>query len=172
MHVTDYVCGARLCFSGAGADELLLGYGRHRSVYSRMAKDGLSHDDAMGATSIVGLRDMNRWPRRNGARDDRCVADHARELRLPFLDSEVEHVVLSNGGPGVFADLSEPQGCGDKRALRDIAASLGLRESAQLVKRALQFGTRAAKASNSYFFGSNAAANKRNCGGKKMNWKP
>ena len=82
---SPYLCRARLCFSGAGADELLLGYGRRRSVYERMTKEGLTHHDSMRALSVVALRDMKRWPTRNGARDDRCVGDHGRELRLPFL---------------------------------------------------------------------------------------
>ncbi|KAF1783422.1 Nucleophile aminohydrolase [Phytophthora cactorum] len=44
------------------------------------------------------------------------------------------------------ADL--PRGVGDKRALRLVARSLGLRSCAGLAKRAIQFGSRIAKVSN------------------------
>ena len=163
-----YHCGARVCLSGAGADELLLGYGRHRSSYTRRtAKEGMNHEAGMRAASEESLADMKRWPRRNGGRDDRCVADHSRELRLPFLDENVEALVMDCGGAGAFADFRQPQGSGDKRALRDAVAALGLNRAPQLVKRALQFGTRAAQASNKAFYGSNSKANKKNCGSAK-----
>ena len=56
-------------------------------------------------------------------------------------------------GPAV-ADLSQPPGTGCKRALRDVAVSLGLPRVSTLVKRAIQFGTRIAPFSNKLAFGA------------------
>ena len=45
----------------------------------------------------------------------------------------------------IQADLSLPRGVGEKRLLRDVAASLHCHTAAALPKRAIQFGSRMAK---------------------------
>lgn len=54
-----------------------------------------------------------------------------------------------------ICDLSLAQGVGDKRILRDAAKSLGLQQCTELVKRAIQFGTRVAQHTNQHYHGSN-----------------
>ena len=55
-----------------------------------------------------------------------------------------------------ICDLSDGQGSGDKRILRDAAAMMGLSPNChQLVKRAIQFGSRIAKQTNVFYHGSN-----------------
>jgi hypothetical protein len=53
------------------------------------------------------------------------------------------------------ADLSLPQGVGDKQILRQAAKLLGLGQCTELVKRAIQFGTRVAQHTNQHYHGSN-----------------
>ncbi len=55
--------------------------------------------------------------------------------------------------------MSLPAGEGDKKILRDAAASLGLSLTSQFVKRAIQFGTRIAKATNQQYHGSHRKGN-------------
>ena len=178
--VSSYRCTARVLLSGAGADEQMAGYSRHRGVWARG-----------GAAALAGelAREMERIGVRNLGRDDRCVGDHGRELRFPYLDDSVVNLLASwrrKGGDGSvnssdgaggggnvetracggasgdfphlanIADLSLPRGVGDKRVLRELAARhLGLGDSSRLVKRAIQFGTGIAKLSNVEHFGSN-----------------
>ncbi|KAL5965412.1 Asparagine synthetase domain-containing protein 1 [Taenia solium] len=87
---------------------------------------------------------MQRIAERNLGRDDRVISDHGREARYPFLDERVVHYLALL--PLEFkADLTLRRGDGEKRLLRAVAASLGLRIAARLPKRALQFGSRIAK---------------------------
>ena len=44
---------------------------------------------------------------------------------------------------------------GDKRILREAARQLGLGRCTELVKRAIQFGTRVAQHTNQHYHGSN-----------------
>jgi hypothetical protein len=46
-------------------------------------------------------------------------------------------------------------GEGDKKVLRDAAKAIGLLRTSDLVKRAIQFGTRVAKHTNVKYHGSN-----------------
>ena len=94
---------------------------------------------------------------RNHGRDDRCISDHGREARYPFLD---EAVVASLRAMPLcdITDLSYPRGVGEKLILRRVAAALGLRSCVTLAKRAIQFGTRIAKQSSVACFGSNKQA--------------
>ena len=54
-----------------------------------------------------------------------------------------------------IADLTQPLGLGDKKILRLIGLKMGLVQRSCLVKRAIQFGSRISKHSNTYKFGSN-----------------
>ena len=54
-----------------------------------------------------------------------------------------------------IADLNKAQGVGDKQILRGAARLLGLGKCTELVKRAIQFGTRVAQHTNQHYHGSN-----------------
>ena len=62
-------CTARVLLSGAGADEQLAGYSRHRGVWSRGGAAALAAELAT-AMGRIGCRNLGR--------DDRCVGDHGR----------------------------------------------------------------------------------------------
>lgn len=140
-HVTLVESHARLVLCGMGADEQLGGYSRHRGVYENSGKD----------LSRVGEEiemEVERIYSRNLGRDDRVISDHNKEARFPYLDEEVvsflHHVPLH-----AKVDFSLPRGVGEKLLLRASAYLLGLRDAAVLPKRAIQFGSRVAKAENS-----------------------
>ena len=136
---------SRILLVGIGADEQLGGYGRHRTTFM---KGGAS------ALAAELNKDLGRLWMRNLGRDDRCITDHGREAWFPFLDEQVvrffQELPLSD-----VLDLSRPPGEGDKAVLRDVAARLGLKSCSNLVKRAVQFGTRIAKDTNKQHMGSN-----------------
>lgn len=135
-------CGAeaRALISGVGADELCGGYARHKTQYERHGLDALRQELAM---------DVNRLWLRNFGRDDRAVAAFGRELRMPFVDSDVMHVVQTSPIHDLMSFYpnssdNDSQG-GDKLVLRRIAGELGLANTAKRTKRAAQFGSRMAK---------------------------
>jgi asparagine synthetase B (glutamine-hydrolysing) len=134
------------CFIvGIGADEQMAGYARHRTTFKRGGRTVLEEELNM---------DLKRLWLRNLGRDDRCVSDNGVEAWFPFLDEEVVNLLQSLHIDEI-CDLSDGQGSGDKRILRDAAALLGLSSQChQLVKRAIQFGTRIAKQTNSFYHGS------------------
>lgn len=92
--------------------------------------------------------EIKRISSRNLGRDDRVISDHSRETRIPFLDENVVGF-LSSLPIHVKMDLSLPRGVGEKFLLRLGASQLGLTKGALLQKRAIQFGSRIAKAENS-----------------------
>ncbi len=122
-----------------GADEQLAGYARHRSAWKRGGGKRLSEEIE---------KDLARMWKRNLGRDDRCIADHGKEARFPFLDEDVVSCI-ANHPMMVLADLSDaaPPGVGDKLVLRMVAQRLGLHFPAAFPKRAIQFGTRLSHAS-------------------------
>lgn len=133
---TLYKSPARIVLLGMGADEQLGGYMRHRNVFRRGDWVALSSE----------LRhDFERIGLRNLGRDNRVIADHGRQPRIPYLD---EYVVayISKLPPWQRCMLipTMPPGVGDKLILRLAAWHLGLRYAAVLPKRALQFGSRIA----------------------------
>jgi len=139
-----YVCKCRVLLTGAGADEQLAGYSRHRGVWQRQGNQGLAQELE---------KEMGRIATRNLGRDDRCISDWGREARFPFLDELVVRFLA--GLPlELIADLSQPPGIGDKAILRRAARQAGLSRSSSLVKRAIQFGSQIAKLSNVASFGA------------------
>jgi len=140
-----YHSAVKVLLIGIGADEQLGGYGRHRSAYLKGGEQALRQELS---------KDMERLWTRNLGRDDRCVSDHGREARFPFLDEDVVSYVRSLPIQQIV-DLRLPSGVGDKRILRDAAKKIGLKGCSGLVKRAIQFGSRIAKHSNIQMFGSN-----------------
>jgi asparagine synthetase B (glutamine-hydrolysing) len=123
---------------GIGADEQLAGYGRHCTTLRDRGDAALRAELAM---------DLGRIWKRNLGRDDRCIAAHGREARFPYLDESVV-AAIATFPVSSLCSAELPRGVGDKRALRLVAQSLGLRSCAGLAKRAIQFGTRIAKVSS------------------------
>eukprot|EP00941_MAST-03F_sp_MAST-3F-sp1_P001388 g1388.t1 len=148
---------AKVLFTGTGADEWFGGYGRHRSAFREGGFDRLEKELHF---------DQERFWKRNLGRDDRILSDHGREVRTPFLAEEV--VELCKKMPlNVIVDFTKPRGEGEKMILRVIARKLGLKEASLHSKRAIQFGSRIAKASNIHHFGSGRKANQNSAGKKK-----
>jgi asparagine synthetase B (glutamine-hydrolysing) len=132
---STYVSPAKVLLSGLGADELLSGYGRHRTAFRKGGFAALEEELD---------KDISRIWRRNLGRDDRLMSDHSREVRFPFLDEDFVQFIRSTD-LNDLVDLKEPAGVGDKKILRDAAISIGIRrEYASLEKRAIQFGTKIA----------------------------
>jgi len=140
-----FLSKARILLSGLGADEQLGGYGRHRVVFQTKGEEELRKE--------LHREVLNLWSRNLG-RDDRCISDHSREVRHPYLDERVMQVIralpLSHS-----MDLALDPGVGDKRLLRIVCTQLGLISAARLRKRAIQFGTRIAQVSRAFAPGSN-----------------
>ena len=101
----SYQSPCRVLLSGLGADEYLAGYGRHRTAYRRGGAQELRRELIL---------DAERLPERNHGRDDRCISDHAKEVRYPFLDEEVIRTV-GTMSVETIAHMSLPAG----RAKRD-----------------------------------------------------
>jgi asparagine synthetase B (glutamine-hydrolysing) len=133
-----YVTTARVLLVGMGADEQLAGYSRHRQRFSTNGWSGLVEEIQM---------EIDRISFRNLGRDDRVISDHGREARSPYLDERVVKFLCSIP-MHIKADLSLPRGIGEKLLLRLAARKLGLMKGAVLPKRAIQFGSRIAKAEN------------------------
>lgn len=133
----------RIIFVGHGADELFGGYGRHATRSSSAGPEGLRSEL---------LLDLSRLWTRNLGRDDRIIADHARDTRHPFLDDQVVEYV---GSLKIDAMISE-EGA-NKPLLRKMAREvLGLKFAPNFRKRAIQFGTRLAQQTNVAVFGSHS----------------
>jgi len=81
-----HVTACKALFIGIGADEQCAGYSRHRTALLRG-----------GAAALEAELDMDcaRLPTRNLGRDDRCVADAAREPWFPYLDEGVVRLLAS-----------------------------------------------------------------------------
>ncbi|CAH0521506.1 unnamed protein product [Peronospora belbahrii] len=135
---SHYETPARVVLVGIGADEQLAGYGRHRTTLMNGGEQALRAELQM---------DLARIWKRNLGRDDRCIAAHGREARFPYLDETVV-ATISTFPVSSLCDANLPRGVGDKRVLRLVANTLGLRNCALLAKRAIQFGSRIAKVSN------------------------
>jgi asparagine synthetase B (glutamine-hydrolysing) len=120
---------------GAGADEQMAGYARHRQKFANGGWPLLVSEIEM---------EMNRISERNLGRDNRILADHGRAPRLPYLDEMVVEY-LAQLPIWTKVDLRLPIGLGDKIILRALAFQMGLNKTAIEPKRAIQFGSRIAK---------------------------
>eukprot|EP00731_Ephydatia_muelleri_P018594 Em0011g634a len=136
---THYTSTAKTLFIGIGADEQMGGYARHRTKFRSEGWEGLVKEVEM---------ETKRLSKRNLGRDDRCVADHQRDGQFPFLDETVVDY-LQRLPMTSKLDLTLPRGVGEKRLLREVATILGCHVAAMLPKRAIQFGSRMAKAAGS-----------------------
>lgn len=142
---TPYSSSCRVVLVGIGADEQMAGYGRHRTTFLRGGAVALEDELNM---------DLSRLWKRNLGRDDRCISDNGREPWFPFLDENVVSY-LQNLGISEIADLAAAPGRGDKQILREAARLVGLKNCTELVKRAVQFGSRIAKRTSKKLLGSN-----------------
>ncbi|CAM9408521.1 unnamed protein product, partial [Choristocarpus tenellus] len=139
-----YISNVRVLLLGTGADEFMGGYSRHRNTYK---KGGI-------AALVAELqKDQGRLWARNLGRDDRCISDHGREARFPYLDENVLGYLRSLPLEEV-CNMEEPSGQGDKKILRQVASILGLKSCRSLPKRAIQFGSRIAQHSSDHSHGS------------------
>nr|XP_002123378.1 asparagine synthetase domain-containing protein 1-like [Ciona intestinalis] len=134
-----YRSNARVLLCGMGADEQLAGYSRHRGIYDR--------NNDWGAVGDEINMEVERISARNLGRDDRIISDHGKEARFPYFDEEVVQFLCSLP-VHVKADLRLERGIGEKILLRGAAYDLGLHGAAVAPKRAIQFGSRIAKAEN------------------------
>jgi len=139
---------ARVLLIGIGADEQLGGYGRHRSVYNKGGYEALRAELEM---------ERERLWTRNLGRDDRVIASNGKDARFPFLDEDVVGFLQSLDVLDI-CDMERPRGEGEKLILRLIAKRIGVEKCSNLVKRAIQFGSRIAKCSDVDRFGSSRKA--------------
>ncbi|KAH9964424.1 asparagine synthase, partial [Russula dissimulans] len=130
-----YTSPARVLLNGLGSDELLGGYGRHRTAYSTGGWPAVIDELQL---------EMDRIPVRNLGRDDRVISAHGKETRHPFLSLDVVNFLV--GLPVHFKlDPRVGVGVGDKMLLRLAARKMGLVEASVRKKRAMQFGSHSAR---------------------------
>ncbi|OAX44828.1 hypothetical protein K503DRAFT_728526 [Rhizopogon vinicolor AM-OR11-026] len=130
-----YTSPARVLLNGLGSDELLGGYGRHRTAYITRGWQGVIDELQL---------ELDRIPTRNLGRDDRVISSSGKETRHPFLSLTV---VSFLAGLPVHLKL-DPRlelGVGDKMLLRLAARKVGLLEASVRKKRAMQFGSHSAR---------------------------
>ncbi|KAG1783721.1 asparagine synthase-domain-containing protein [Suillus placidus] len=130
-----YTSTARVLLNGLGSDELLGGYGRHRTAYAIRGWQGVIDELQL---------ELDRIPTRNLGRDDRVISSHGKETRHPFLSLTV---VSFLAGLPVHLKL-DPRlelGLGDKMLLRLAARKVGLLEASVRKKKAMQFGSHSAR---------------------------
>ncbi|KAF7982054.1 hypothetical protein HWV62_30334 [Athelia sp. TMB] len=130
-----YTSTARVLLNGLGSDELLGGYGRHRTAYTSGGWQALIDELQL---------ELERIPSRNLGRDDRVISSHGKETRHPFLSLSV--VTFLAGLPvHLKVDPRLELGVGDKILLRLAARKVGLLEASGRKKKAMQFGSHSAR---------------------------
>ncbi|KAG0289524.1 hypothetical protein BGZ96_006954 [Linnemannia gamsii] len=137
--LAPYTSQAKVLLSGLGADEQLGGYSRHKDQFTAAGWEGLIHELQL---------DLDRISTRNLGRDDRIISDHGKEARYPFLNTNVVQF-LSELRVDLKVDLRYPRGVGEKILLRHVARELGFNRASSHWKRAVQFGARTAKMTDS-----------------------
>lgn len=133
-NMTTYRSTSRIIMTGHGADEQLGGYKRHKSKFLLGGFSALQEELDL---------DLKRLWSRNLGRDDRLISDWGRELRCPFLDERVI-AYLSTISLEEICNLTDDCKNGDKQILREAGKIIGLTASTELVKKAIQFGTKSA----------------------------
>ncbi|KAJ4486396.1 asparagine synthase-domain-containing protein [Lentinula aciculospora] len=149
-----YMSPARVLINGLGSDELLGGYGRHRSAFNTGGWAAVVEEVCNIPKSLKLNLDIiysfqlqleiDRIPTRNLGRDDRVISSHGKETRHPFLSLDVVSF-LAQLPVQYKMDPRLPLGVGDKMLLRLAARKLGLMEASQRKKRAMQFGSHSAR---------------------------
>ncbi|CAH8565994.1 unnamed protein product [Schistosoma turkestanicum] len=130
---------AKFLFLGSGIDEQLAGYARHLTTYKKFGPEALQREL---------FKELLFISNRNLGRDDRIISAHGRMARLPYLDERI--VDFLSKIPLEFKINPElPKGQGEKFLLRQVALMLNLNYASKQPKRAMQFGSRAAKAEGS-----------------------
>ncbi|CAO3573915.1 unnamed protein product [Mortierella alpina] len=137
--LVPYTSQAKVLLSGLGADEQLGGYSRHKDQFQAAGWEGLLEELQL---------DLDRISTRNLGRDDRIISDHGKEARYPFLSTNVVKF-LSSLRVDLKVDLRYPRGVGEKILLRHVARQLGFVRASSHWKRAVQFGARTAKMTDS-----------------------
>ncbi|KAF9916373.1 hypothetical protein BX616_003924 [Lobosporangium transversale] len=135
----SYTSQAKVLLSGLGADEQLGGYSRHKEQFSQSGWEGLIQELQL---------DLDRISTRNLGRDDRIISDHGKEARYPFLCTNVVQF-LSSLRVDLKVFFLYPRGVGEKILLRHVARELGFKRASSHWKRAVQFGARTAKMTES-----------------------
>ncbi|XP_020253945.1 uncharacterized protein LOC109831013 [Asparagus officinalis] len=141
----------------------------YRSLVGSLRYLTISRPDIIYGVGLIWIFDIHipldiqRIWKRNLGRDDRCISDHGKKARFPFLDEDVIKSLLELP-LWEIVELDEPAGRGDKKILREVARLLGIEGTSLLPKRAIQFGSRIARESNRKTFGSNRAANQASAG--------
>jgi asparagine synthetase B (glutamine-hydrolysing) len=146
-----YTSPARVLLSGLGSDELLGGYGRHRTTFKCGSWPALIDEvcifvgPAYSAKAKLQLQsEIDRIPMRNLGRDDRVISTHGKECRYPFLS--LDFVSFAAGLPvHMKTDPRAEPGVGDKLLLRLMMWKLGLFEASARHKKAMQFGSHSAR---------------------------
>ncbi|KAI1797708.1 asparagine synthase-domain-containing protein [Ganoderma leucocontextum] len=130
-----YTSPARVLLNGLGSDELLGGYGRHRTAFK-----------AGGWQAVIDelQLEIDRIPTRNLGRDDRVISSWGKETRHPFLSLSVVNF-LAQLPVHLKMDPRLEQGIGEKLLLRLAARKVGLVEASGRKKRAMQFGSHSAR---------------------------
>ncbi|TFK87953.1 hypothetical protein K466DRAFT_521683 [Polyporus arcularius HHB13444] len=130
-----YTSPARVLLNGLGSDELLGGYGRHRTAFK-----------AAGWQAVIDelQTEIDRIPTRNLGRDDRVISSWGKETRHPFLSLSVVNF-LAELPVHLKVDPRLAAGLGEKLLLRLAARKLGLVEASSRKKRAMQFGSHSAR---------------------------
>ncbi|KAL7285665.1 hypothetical protein ACG7TL_000770 [Trametes sanguinea] len=130
-----YTSPARVLLNGLGSDELLGGYGRHRTAFK-----------AAGWQAVIDelQLEIDRIPTRNLGRDDRVISSWGKETRHPFLSLSVVNF-LARLPVHLKMDPRLEAGLGEKLLLRLAARKLGLVEASARKKRAMQFGSHSAR---------------------------
>lgn len=145
-----------MVISGLGSDELLGGYGRHRSVFKSggwpaVISEVRRHKSYHYVFNPNGVEkkkklqeEIDRIPTRNLGRDDRVISSHGKETRHPFLSLSVVSFLATLPVHSKMDPRMEV-GIGDKMLLRLASRKLGLIEASSQKKRAMQFGSHSAR---------------------------